>query len=110
MTLTFTGFDQGNDYDVFKKLPGGSMGWVCAVASLQEARLCLRQLFREDPAEYYVCDLAAKEVLAAITPGQPELHALQLEQEPHKCSAEAGACESLRALVRAVAGCSSLDG
>jgi hypothetical protein len=106
--FAFTEVEQGESFDVFKKAPGGSMAWVFAVTSLQEARLRLRELSRNDPAEYYVCDLAEPRVVAVMTPDRPELHTLEIELDPRYASETDGG-ETLRALVCAVSGCGSLD-
>jgi ActR/RegA family two-component response regulator len=62
-------------YDIFKKLADGTAVWVCEVTSVLEARARLRDLERDDPADYYVCNLADRMVLGKATPSWPELHA-----------------------------------
>jgi hypothetical protein len=61
-------------YDIFRQLPDGSKVWVCEVRSLQEAKVRLLALERNQPANYYVCDLLERQVLGAATPVRPELH------------------------------------
>jgi ActR/RegA family two-component response regulator len=61
-------------YDIFKKLADGTAVWVCEVTSVLEARARLRDLERDDPADYYVCNLADRMVLGTATPCWPELH------------------------------------
>jgi hypothetical protein len=107
--FAFTEVEGGESYDIFKKPPGSSMTWVCAVTSLQEARLRIQELSQMSPAEYYVCDLGAKEVLAVMTPDLPELHTFHVQQESEGRAPETEEDETLRALVRAVSACRSLD-
>ena len=44
------------------------------MGSVQEAKLRLLALQQADPAEYYVCDLVERRVVAAVTQARPELH------------------------------------
>ncbi|MGH9327227.1 MAG: hypothetical protein ACRD2B_11175 [Terriglobia bacterium] len=62
-------------YDIFKRRADGTPVWICEVASVFEARARLRDLERNDPAEYYLCVLADRKVLGTATPRWPELHA-----------------------------------
>jgi hypothetical protein len=63
-----------SSFDIFQKLPNGIRLWVCSVSTLQEARDRLISLQQSEPAEYYVCDLASRRVMMAVTREQPELH------------------------------------
>jgi hypothetical protein len=63
-----------SSFDIFQKLPNGIRLWVCSASSLQEARDRLATLQQSDPGEYYVCDLASRRVMMAVTLEQPELH------------------------------------
>jgi hypothetical protein len=58
-------------FDIFQKLPNGIRLWICNVGSLQEAKDRLTTLQQSHPAEYYVCDLASRKVMMAVTREQP---------------------------------------
>jgi len=70
-----------SNLDIFQRLSSGTRVWVCGVGSLQEAKMRLLALQRNEPAEYYVCDLVERRVVMATTREQPELHAVGDDSE-----------------------------
>lgn len=72
--MSRTSDDAVQSYDIFKRLSDGRAVWICEVTTVLEAKDCVRDLERNDPAEYYVCNLADKQVLGTATPHWPELH------------------------------------
>jgi hypothetical protein len=79
-------------FEIFQKLANGARLWVRSAGSLQEAKTCLLELQRTDPAAYYVCDLNKRTVLIASTRERPELHTVADDAEffgqPELCHRE----------------------
>jgi hypothetical protein len=62
------------EYDIFKKLPDGSVLWLAAITGLENAIAKLKELAASSPHEYFALHTPTKAVVARanVSESKPE--------------------------------------